>query len=351
VGLVESPEGQLVRFTYDVFSRRVSKEIYRKPAAGKVAERIASTRFVWDGNALLHEIRTRADDAGDPVVEERSYCFEEGGGEPLAQRRTLSQGGRSEREEWLVYLNTPSGAPDRLVTAAGEVAAEISWGAWGDAEIASGSTADTPIGLQGQYIDAETGLHYNRQHYYDPDAGRFISPDPIGLRGAFHPYLYAPNTISWVDPDGLSGYHANGRPTLLGRGMDDRVTPTSDNPQYLNGASGPSSFHTFRPNSQFEDGDPGAERAWKKNQRRWMRDQINSGREVYDIGTPSGWSPSKYCGIEQKELQAAGFTKKCTGKKMMVNGIETPLHRWEPPPGFTPGDYRPRTAAECRGTP
>nr|WP_258141498.1 RHS repeat-associated core domain-containing protein [Cronobacter sakazakii] len=35
---------------------------------------------------------------------------------------------------------------------------------------------------QGQYFDAETGLHYNRSRYYDPDAGRFISQDPQGSR-------------------------------------------------------------------------------------------------------------------------------------------------------------------------
>nr|WP_202115347.1 RHS repeat-associated core domain-containing protein [Gilliamella sp. Pas-s25] len=27
--------------------------------------------------------------------------------------------------------------------------------------------------LQGQYLDRETGLHYNTFRYYDPDIGRF----------------------------------------------------------------------------------------------------------------------------------------------------------------------------------
>ncbi len=37
--------------------------------------------------------------------------------------------------------------------------------------------------FQGQYLDRDTGLHYNTFRFYDPDIGRFISPDPIGLEG------------------------------------------------------------------------------------------------------------------------------------------------------------------------
>lgn len=35
-----------------------------------------------------------------------------------------------------------------------------------------------PHRFQCQIYDNETGLHYNRFRYYDPDAGRFISHDP-----------------------------------------------------------------------------------------------------------------------------------------------------------------------------
>jgi len=56
----------------------------------------------------------------------------------------------------------------------------------------------------GQYYDKETGLHYNGHRYYDPQIGRYISYDPIGLRGEVNPYAYVDNNpINFVDPLGL----------------------------------------------------------------------------------------------------------------------------------------------------
>ncbi|WP_240326576.1 RHS repeat-associated core domain-containing protein, partial [Pseudomonas syringae] len=57
--------------------------------------------------------------------------------------------------------------------------------------------------FQGQYFDVETGLHYNTFRYYDPEIGRFITQDPIGLSGGDNLYQYAPNPNGWVDPWGL----------------------------------------------------------------------------------------------------------------------------------------------------
>jgi RHS repeat-associated protein len=82
-----------------------------------------------------------------------------------------------------------------------------------------------PIRFQGQYYDWETGLHYNRFRYYDPDCGRFICKDPIGLEGGFNLFQYAPNPVGWIDPFGLTGVYifttANGN-TYAGKGKRDR---------------------------------------------------------------------------------------------------------------------------------
>ncbi|MGN6666319.1 MAG: RHS repeat-associated core domain-containing protein, partial [Trinickia sp.] len=92
-----------------------------------------------------------------------------------------------------------------------DVVWEATYKAWGEtreviakASRAAGVVARNVIRFQGQQEDAETGLRYNRNRYYDPSSGRFISMDPIGLRGGLNLYQYAPNPVAWIDPRGLS---------------------------------------------------------------------------------------------------------------------------------------------------
>ncbi|WP_283129722.1 RHS repeat domain-containing protein, partial [Neisseria lactamica] len=64
-------------------------------------------------------------------------------------------------------------------------------------------TAHQPFRLQNQYCDRETGLHYNFFRYYEPECGRFINQDPIGLWGGENLYAFAPNATKWIDSLGL----------------------------------------------------------------------------------------------------------------------------------------------------
>ncbi|MCK8145210.1 RHS repeat-associated core domain-containing protein, partial [Citrobacter sedlakii] len=59
------------------------------------------------------------------------------------------------------------------------------------------------IRLPGQQYDEETGLNYNRHRYYDPLQGRYITQDPIGLRGGLNLYGYTLNPVMKIDPLGL----------------------------------------------------------------------------------------------------------------------------------------------------
>ena len=59
------------------------------------------------------------------------------------------------------------------------------------------------IRLPGQQYDEESGLYYNRHRYYDPLQGRYITQDPIGLKGGWNLYGYQLNPISVNESDPL----------------------------------------------------------------------------------------------------------------------------------------------------
>ncbi len=73
---------------------------------------------------------------------------------------------------------------------------------FGDSAAASGAI-DNDIRFAGREWDGETRLYYNRARYYDPQVGRFISEDPIGLAGGINPYVFAGNDpVNRRDPSG-----------------------------------------------------------------------------------------------------------------------------------------------------
>ncbi|WP_424589694.1 RHS repeat-associated core domain-containing protein, partial [Buttiauxella sp.] len=97
------------------------------------------------------------------------------------------------------------GTPLALVDREGNIDWHITLDPWGNVLSENNpQQLHQPLRMQGQQIDEESGLHYNRHRYYDPAQGRYISQDPIGLAGGWNGYSYTFNPIQQSDPLGLS---------------------------------------------------------------------------------------------------------------------------------------------------
>ncbi len=96
------------------------------------------------------------------------------------------------------------GLPLALVNQEGKADWSAEYDAWGNVLRENNPhNIEQHIRLPGQQYDEETGLYYNRHRYYDPSQGRYITQDPIGLKGGLNPYAYPLNPITEVDPLGL----------------------------------------------------------------------------------------------------------------------------------------------------
>ncbi|WP_147194969.1 RHS repeat-associated core domain-containing protein [Pantoea sp. CCBC3-3-1] len=182
-----------VSFRYDPLGRRISKTS-RTVRKDERPGRARTTHFVWEGLRLLQEIQD-AIPLTYVYADQSSYA-------PLARIDGLTD------PEIFWYHCHPNGTPERLTDEEGRLRWHGHNGAWGKLlreERLNGPGFAQNLRMQGQYLDRETGLHYNLFRYYDPDTGRFTQQDPIGLAGGLNLYQYAPNALGWVDPLGLSG--------------------------------------------------------------------------------------------------------------------------------------------------
>jgi RHS repeat-associated protein len=103
------------------------------------------------------------------------------------------------------YLNDHLGTPQQLIDQSGAVVWSARYTAYGQAMVDPASTVENNLRFPGQYYDSETGLHYNWHRYYDPETGRYMTPDPIGLEGGINLYTYVGgDPVNWFDPEGLS---------------------------------------------------------------------------------------------------------------------------------------------------
>ena len=119
-------------------------------------------------------------------------------GDRVDQPLTIQRGGQS------YFYHTDHLGSIRLVTdAAGAVVNSYDYDAYGNFEAIS-ETVVSPYAYTGREYDGESGLHYYRARYYDPQTGRFLQEDPLGFAaGDANLYRYVfNNPVNLTDPGG-----------------------------------------------------------------------------------------------------------------------------------------------------
>ncbi|MBS0026929.1 DUF6531 domain-containing protein [Chitinophaga sp. 22321] len=197
---VATPAGGEIVFHYDPLGRRIAK-------VDKQQKQVF--RWLWNGNMPLHEWQYQGDyplhlsaEAGgdlqarpEPMENLITWVFEENSFTPCA--KLVSQQSYSIICD---HLGTPTHAYDT----AGCKIWERELDCYGNVRKLHGDKTFCSYLYQGQYMDEDTGLAYNRFRYYSPDDGMYLSQDPIGLEGDNQTlYAYVSDTNALVDVFGL----------------------------------------------------------------------------------------------------------------------------------------------------
>jgi RHS repeat-associated protein len=164
-------------YVYDPFGRRIEK-----------TEAGVTTRYQYDGLDVVAEY-----DAGGLAA---TYVFGPGIDEVLKLKRgTTVAAYHSDGLGSVLALSTPGFYRNRYVYSA--------FGELVNATSSGGPPLANAYTYTGRELDA-SGLYYYRARYYLPSAGRFLTPDPLGLAGGTNAYAYVEsNPVNYTDPFGL----------------------------------------------------------------------------------------------------------------------------------------------------
>lgn len=160
-------------YTYDGTGRRQAKTING-----------TKTQFLYDGEQPIQE-RTSSNTLRASILT--------GGVDEIFSR---TEAGATQS-----YLSDAIGSTLSLTDGTGAKTVDYTYEPYGKASN-DNSAANNSFQYTGRENDG-TGLQFNRARYYDPQLGRFISEDPIGLAGGINSYIYVNGSpINYVDPTG-----------------------------------------------------------------------------------------------------------------------------------------------------
>ncbi|WP_322784560.1 RHS repeat-associated core domain-containing protein [Verminephrobacter aporrectodeae] len=213
---VQNGAGQtMARYGYDPMNRRIWKERYRDKA-GQPLVPAMRTYFLYADEGMVAEATQALEINADQSISAShapaittQYGLKPGS-EFMTELLFIKTQNGNGTEVFAYYHDDHLGVPLQATDKMGNVLWVTHYNAFGRAEIVTPESAtshakiNSNIRLPGQYEDEETGLHYNFHRYYNPDTGRYIQSDLIGLDYGLNRYAYASGSPLYrIDPLGL----------------------------------------------------------------------------------------------------------------------------------------------------
>ena len=112
------------------------------------------------------------------------------------------------------------GSVSNLTSSSGGSSSNYNYDAFGNLASAQASGDTNRYLFSTKELDSRSGLLYFGRRYYDPEIGRWLTQDPLGMVDGPNTYVYALNSpINYIDPNGLDVFVIGGpimQPPVVG---------------------------------------------------------------------------------------------------------------------------------------
>ena len=180
-----------ISYAYDPFGRRISKTVIKDEInddnSTKKTEYPQTTFYLYDNQNIIAEY-----DQNNQLT--ASYIYGPNIDEPLS----------ADIDNNRIYYHADGlGSITTLTNHMGHKVQQYDYDSFGNIK-STPFWIKQPFTFTAREFDYETGMYFYRARYYDPQAGRFITKDPIGFGGGTNFYAYVENNpVNGTDPYGL----------------------------------------------------------------------------------------------------------------------------------------------------
>ena len=180
--LQDENDNNIFEYYYDPFGKRV----FKKNLANN-----ETTYFHYSDEGLTYELHADGTEINYLFMPSESIT------EPVLKKTN---------NQYFYYLNDHLGTPHKIIDNEGIVHHAKEYSAFGEfnSYISLNNHTDNIL-FPGQYFDTETLTNYNFHRNYDPQFGRYLQRDPLGILADANEYIYVDNgPIDYTDPYGLA---------------------------------------------------------------------------------------------------------------------------------------------------